>query len=34
MVRKVIGGAAKAVALIPDGATVMVGGFGLCIPSN
>ncbi len=28
--RKVIGGAAEAVALIPDGATVMVGGFGLC----
>jgi len=28
--RKVISGAAEAVALIPDGATVMVGGFGLC----
>jgi len=33
--RKVITGAAEAVALIPDGATVMVGGFGLCgIPEN
>lgn len=33
--RKVIGGAAEAVALIPDGATIMVGGFGLCgIPEN
>jgi 3-oxoacid CoA-transferase subunit A len=33
--RKVIAGAAEAVALIPDGATVMVGGFGLCgIPEN
>ena len=32
---KVIAGAAEAVALIPDGATVMVGGFGLCgIPEN
>jgi 3-oxoacid CoA-transferase subunit A len=28
--RKVISGAREAVALIPDGATVMVGGFGLC----
>jgi 3-oxoacid CoA-transferase subunit A len=28
--RKVISGAAEAVALISDGATVMVGGFGLC----
>jgi 3-oxoacid CoA-transferase subunit A len=33
--RKVITGAAEAVALIPDGATIMVGGFGLCgIPEN
>jgi len=33
--RKVITGADEAVALIPDGATVMVGGFGLCgIPEN
>lgn len=33
--RKVIGSAAEAVALIPDGATIMVGGFGLCgIPEN
>jgi 3-oxoacid CoA-transferase subunit A len=33
--RKVISGAAEAVALIPDGATIMVGGFGLCgIPEN
>ena len=33
--RKVIGGAREAVALIPDGASVMVGGFGLCgIPEN
>jgi 3-oxoacid CoA-transferase A subunit len=32
---KVIGGAREAAALIPDGATVMVGGFGLCgIPEN
>ena len=28
--RKVISGAAEGAALIPDGATVMVGGFGLC----
>jgi 3-oxoacid CoA-transferase subunit A len=28
--RKVISGAADGAALIPDGATVMVGGFGLC----
>jgi len=28
--RKVISSAAEAAALIPDGATVMVGGFGLC----
>jgi 3-oxoacid CoA-transferase A subunit len=33
--RKVISGAADAVGLIPDGATIMVGGFGLCgIPEN
>jgi 3-oxoacid CoA-transferase subunit A len=33
--RKVITGAAEAVALIPDGAAIMVGGFGLCgIPEN
>ncbi len=32
---KIIGGAAEAAALIPDGATIMVGGFGLCgIPEN
>jgi 3-oxoacid CoA-transferase subunit A len=32
---KVVSGAAEAVARIPDGATVMVGGFGLCgIPEN
>lgn len=32
---KVISGAAEAVALVPDGATIMVGGFGLCgIPEN
>jgi 3-oxoacid CoA-transferase subunit A len=32
---KVISGAAEAAALVPDGATVMVGGFGLCgIPEN
>ena len=33
--RKAISGAREAVALIPDGASVMVGGFGLCgIPEN
>ena len=32
---KVISGALEAAALIPDGASVMVGGFGLCgIPEN
>jgi len=32
---RVITGAAEAVAPIPDGATIMVGGFGLCgIPEN
>ncbi len=32
---KVIGSASDAVALIPDGSVVMVGGFGLCgIPEN
>jgi 3-oxoacid CoA-transferase subunit A len=33
--RKVLQSADEAVALIPDGATLMVGGFGLCgIPEN
>jgi 3-oxoacid CoA-transferase subunit A len=33
--RRVISGARDAVALIPDGASVMVGGFGLCgIPEH
>jgi 3-oxoacid CoA-transferase subunit A len=33
--RKVITGAPEAVSLIPDGATIMVGGFGLCgVPEN
>src|SRR5438552_12444550 len=27
---KVLGGASEAVARIPDGATIMMGGFGLC----
>ncbi len=32
---KVLSGAAEAVAQIPDGATIMMGGFGLCgIPEN
>ena len=32
---KVLSDAAEAVALVPDGATIMVGGFGLCgIPEN
>jgi 3-oxoacid CoA-transferase A subunit len=32
---KVIASAADAVALVPDGATIMMGGFGLCgIPEN
>jgi 3-oxoacid CoA-transferase subunit A len=34
-VNKVLESAAAAVALVPDGATVMMGGFGLCgIPEN
>jgi len=33
--RKLISGAREAAALIPDGASLMVGGFGLCgIPEN
>jgi 3-oxoacid CoA-transferase subunit A len=32
---KVVATAAEAVALVPDGATIMLGGFGLCgIPEN
>jgi 3-oxoacid CoA-transferase subunit A len=32
---KVLASAAEAVALVPDGATIMIGGFGLCgIPEN
>jgi 3-oxoacid CoA-transferase subunit A len=32
---KVLAAAAEAVALVPDGATIMMGGFGLCgIPEN
>lgn len=35
MINKVISGAKEAVADIPDGATLMLGGFGLCgIPEN
>jgi len=34
-VRKVVGGADEAIHDIPDGATIMIGGFGLCgIPEN
>jgi 3-oxoacid CoA-transferase subunit A len=34
-VNKLLASAADAVALIPDGATIMMGGFGLCgIPEN
>ena len=33
--QKVLGSADEAAALVPDGATIMVGGFGLCgIPEN
>ena len=32
---KVLAGAAEAVALVPDGATIMMGGFGVCgLPEN
>ena len=32
---KVLAGAADAVALVPDGATIMMGGFGVCgLPEN
>lgn len=35
MINKTIGGADEAIADIPDGATIMLGGFGLCgIPEN
>jgi 3-oxoacid CoA-transferase subunit A len=35
VVNKVMMSAAEAVALVPDGATIMVGGFGVCgIPEN
>ena len=35
MVDKVLQTAAEAAALVPDGATIMVGGFGVCgIPEN
>jgi len=34
-VNKILASAAEAVAMIPDGATIMMGGFGLCgIPEN
>jgi 3-oxoacid CoA-transferase subunit A len=33
--KKVLGGALEAAALVPDGASILVGGFGLCgIPEN
>ena len=32
---KVMASAAEAVALVPDGATIMMGGFGVCgLPEN
>jgi 3-oxoacid CoA-transferase subunit A len=35
MINKVVGGADEAIYDIPDGATLMLGGFGLCgIPEN
>ena len=34
-VNKVLGSAAEAVAMVPDGATLMIGGFGVCgLPEN
>jgi len=33
--KKILGGALEAAALVPDGASILVGGFGLCgIPEN
>ncbi len=35
MINKVVGSADEAVRDVPDGATLVVGGFGLCgIPEN